>query len=41
VCQSFGLPGAGRRADVLVYNNDWEGFAIDNARSLRRRFRNE
>ena len=31
-----------RRADVLVYfNNNWEGFAVDNARSLRRRFRNE
>jgi uncharacterized protein YecE (DUF72 family) len=31
-----------RRADVLVYlENDWEGFAVDNARSLRRRFRNE
>jgi hypothetical protein len=29
-----------RRADVLVYfNNDWEGFAVDNARSLSRRFR--
>jgi uncharacterized protein YecE (DUF72 family) len=27
-----------RRADVLVYfNNDWEGFAVDNARSLKRR----
>ena len=31
-----------RRADALVYfNNDWEGLAVDNARSLRRRFRNE
>jgi uncharacterized protein YecE (DUF72 family) len=29
-----------RRAEVLVYfNNDWEGFAVDNARSLRRRLR--
>src|SRR5918999_141124 len=29
-----------RRADVLVYfNNDWEGFAVENARSLRRRLR--
>ncbi len=27
-----------RRAEVLVYfNNDWEGFAVDNARSLKRR----
>jgi uncharacterized protein YecE (DUF72 family) len=27
-----------RRAEVLVYfNNDWEGFAVENARSLRRR----
>jgi uncharacterized protein YecE (DUF72 family) len=27
-----------RRAEVLVYfNNDWEGFALDNALSLRRR----
>jgi uncharacterized protein YecE (DUF72 family) len=27
-----------RRADVLVYfNNDWEGFAVENARSLGRR----
>jgi uncharacterized protein YecE (DUF72 family) len=27
-----------RRADVFVYfNNDWEGFALANARSLRRR----
>jgi uncharacterized protein YecE (DUF72 family) len=27
-----------RRAEVLVYfNNDWEGFAVDNALSLRRR----
>jgi uncharacterized protein YecE (DUF72 family) len=26
------------RAEVLVYfNNDWEGFAVDNARSLKRR----
>ena len=31
-----------RRADALVYfNNDWEGLAVDSARSLRRRFRNE
>jgi uncharacterized protein YecE (DUF72 family) len=31
-----------RRADVRVYfNNDWEGLALDNARSLSRRFRNE
>jgi uncharacterized protein YecE (DUF72 family) len=29
-----------RRADVFVYfNNDWEGFAVSNARSLRRRLR--
>jgi uncharacterized protein YecE (DUF72 family) len=29
-----------RRAEILVYfNNDWEGFAVDNARSLRRRLR--
>jgi uncharacterized protein YecE (DUF72 family) len=29
-----------RRAEVLVYfNNDWEGFAVDNARSLTRRLR--
>jgi uncharacterized protein YecE (DUF72 family) len=29
-----------RRAEVLVYfNNDWEGFAVDNARSLKRRLR--
>ena len=27
-----------RRAEVFVYfNNDWEGFAVDNARSLKRR----
>jgi uncharacterized protein YecE (DUF72 family) len=27
-----------RRAEVLVYlNNDWEGFAVENARSLSRR----
>jgi uncharacterized protein YecE (DUF72 family) len=27
-----------RRADVFVYfNNDWEGFAVENARSLKRR----
>jgi uncharacterized protein YecE (DUF72 family) len=27
-----------RRAEVFVYfNNDWEGFAVENARSLRRR----
>jgi uncharacterized protein YecE (DUF72 family) len=27
-----------RRAEVLVYfNNDWEGFAVENARSLKRR----
>jgi uncharacterized protein YecE (DUF72 family) len=27
-----------RRAEVLVYfNNDWEGFAVDNALSLKRR----
>ena len=24
-----------------AHANDWEGFAVDNARSLRRRFRNE
>jgi uncharacterized protein YecE (DUF72 family) len=29
-----------RRAEVLVYfNNDWEGFAVENARSLTRRLR--
>ena len=29
-----------RRAQVFVYfNNDWEGFAVDNARSLKRRLR--
>ncbi len=29
-----------RRAEVLVYfNNDWEGFAVANARSLKRRLR--
>jgi uncharacterized protein YecE (DUF72 family) len=29
-----------RRAEVLVYfNNNWEGFAVDNARSLKRRLR--
>jgi uncharacterized protein YecE (DUF72 family) len=29
-----------RRAEVFVYfNNDWEGFAVDNARSLKRRLR--
>jgi uncharacterized protein YecE (DUF72 family) len=29
-----------RRADVFVYfNNDWEGFAVDNARLLKRRLR--
>jgi uncharacterized protein YecE (DUF72 family) len=29
-----------RRAEVLVYfNNDWEGFAVENARSLKRRLR--
>jgi uncharacterized protein YecE (DUF72 family) len=29
-----------RRADVFVYfNNDWEGFAVDNALSLMRRLR--
>lgn len=29
-----------RRADVFVYlNNDWEGFAVENARSLKRRLR--
>ena len=29
-----------RRAEVLVYfNNDWEGFAVDNALSLTRRLR--
>ena len=28
------------RADVLVYfNNDWEGFAVENAKALRRRLR--
>jgi uncharacterized protein YecE (DUF72 family) len=27
-----------RRAEVLVYfNNDWEGFAVENARALKRR----
>ncbi len=29
-----------RRAEVLVYfNNDWEGFAVENARELKRRLR--
>jgi uncharacterized protein YecE (DUF72 family) len=29
-----------RRAEIFVYfNNDWEGFAVDNARSLKRRLR--
>jgi uncharacterized protein YecE (DUF72 family) len=29
-----------RRAEVVVYfNNDWEGFAVENARSLKRRLR--
>jgi uncharacterized protein YecE (DUF72 family) len=29
-----------RRAEVLVFfNNDWEGFAVENARSLKRRLR--
>jgi uncharacterized protein YecE (DUF72 family) len=29
-----------RRAEVFVYfNNDWEGFAVENARSLKRRLR--
>jgi uncharacterized protein YecE (DUF72 family) len=29
-----------RRADVFVYfNNDWEGFAVENGRSLKRRLR--
>jgi uncharacterized protein YecE (DUF72 family) len=29
-----------RRAEVFVYfNNDWEGFAVENARSLTRRLR--
>jgi uncharacterized protein YecE (DUF72 family) len=29
-----------RRAEVFVYfNNDWEGFAVENARSLMRRLR--
>jgi uncharacterized protein YecE (DUF72 family) len=29
-----------RRAELLVYfNNDWEGFAVENARSLTRRLR--
>jgi len=29
-----------RRAEVFVYfNNDWEGFAVDNALSLKRRLR--
>ena len=28
------------RAEVLVYfNNDWEGFAVENAKALRRRLR--
>jgi uncharacterized protein YecE (DUF72 family) len=32
------IHGWSRRAQVLVYfNNDWEGFAVENARSLRRR----
>jgi hypothetical protein len=29
------------RLDARYFDNDWEGFAVDNARSLRRRFRNE
>jgi uncharacterized protein YecE (DUF72 family) len=34
------ITGWRRRAEVLVYfNNDWEGFAVDNALSLRRRLR--
>jgi uncharacterized protein YecE (DUF72 family) len=34
------ITGWRRRADVFVYfNNDWEGFAVDNALSLRRRLR--
>jgi len=32
------IAGWRRRAEVLVYfNNDWEGFAVENARALRRR----
>ena len=32
------ISGWRRRAEVLVYlNNDWEGFAVANARSLQRR----
>jgi uncharacterized protein YecE (DUF72 family) len=32
------IEGWRRRAEVLVYlNNDWEGFAVANARSLKRR----
>jgi uncharacterized protein YecE (DUF72 family) len=34
------LSGWSRRAQVFVYfNNDWEGFAVENARSLTRRLR--
>jgi uncharacterized protein YecE (DUF72 family) len=34
------IAGWRRRAEVLVYfNNDWEGFAVDNALSLKRRLR--
>jgi uncharacterized protein YecE (DUF72 family) len=34
------IQGWRRRADVFVYfNNDWEGFAVENARSLKRRLR--
>ncbi len=32
------IRGWSRRAEVFVYfNNDWEGFAVENARSLKRR----
>ena len=32
------IAGWSRRAEVFVYfNNDWEGFAVENARSLKRR----
>ena len=31
------ISGWRRRAEVFVYlNNDWEGFAVDNARTLKR-----
>jgi uncharacterized protein YecE (DUF72 family) len=34
------IQGWSRRAEVFVYfNNDWEGFAVENGRSLKRRLR--